>query len=114
MSKKDLTPQQKWDKKHPDIIKKSKAEYERKNPKVQIRPDEELREWLHESRIIKAKNKLETMAAVTVRKLTELMRLEKDEELKEWLEGAREENESFISVVLRKLKILMKLERENK
>lgn len=33
MPKKDLTPQQKWDKKHPDVIKKSKSEYEKRNPK---------------------------------------------------------------------------------
>ena len=80
MSEKDLTRQQKWDKKHPNVIKKSKAEYEKRNPKWQFRPDEELRNWLEESRGKDEKGKPESNAAVVIRKLKKLMKKERDEE----------------------------------
>lgn len=78
MPKKDLTPQQKWDKEHPDVIKKSKAEYERKNPKWQFRPDEEMRNWLTEAKGKDENGKPESNASVVIRKLKKLMRLEKE------------------------------------
>jgi hypothetical protein len=78
MPKKDLTPQQKWDKKHPEVIKKSKAEYEKRNPKWQFRPDEEMRKWLEEARGKDEKRQPESNAAVVIRKLKKLMKIEKE------------------------------------
>ena len=78
MSEKDLTRQQKWDKKHPNVIKKSKAEYEKRNPKWQFRPDEEMRNWLEESREKDEKGKPESNSAVVIRKLEKLMKLERE------------------------------------
>ncbi len=78
MPDKNLTPQQKWDKKNPDVIKKSKAEYERKNPKWQFRPDEEMRDWLEKARGKDEKGKPESNAAVVIRKLRKLMKIEKE------------------------------------
>lgn len=78
MPKKDLTPQQKWQKKNRDIVKKSKAEYDQKNPVWGIRLDEELRTWLKEEKVKDAQGKLESNAAVVIRKLKKLMRLERE------------------------------------
>lgn len=78
MSKKDLTPQQKWQKKNKDIVKKSKAEYDKKNPVWGIRLDEELRTWLREEKVKDENGKLESNAAVVIRKLQKLMKLEKN------------------------------------
>lgn len=78
MPKKDLTPQQKWQKKNRDIVKKSKAEYDQKNPVWGIRLDEELRTWLKEEKVKDENGKLESNAAVVIRKLKKLMRLERE------------------------------------
>jgi len=76
MPKKDLTPQQKWDRKHPDKIKKSKAEYDKKNPVWKFRPSVELREWLEKERCDDKNGKPETNAALLTRKLEKLMEME--------------------------------------
>lgn len=78
MSDKNLTPQQKWQKNNQDIVKKSKAEYDKKNPVWAFRPDEELRKWLNESRGKDDKGNPESNAAVVIRKLKKLMKLERE------------------------------------
>ena len=78
MPKKDLTPQQKWQKKNRNIVKKSKAEYDKKSPVWAFRPSEELRTWLKEEKVKDENGKLESNAAVVIRKLKKLMRLERE------------------------------------
>ena len=77
MSEQNLTPQQKWDKNHPEIVKKSKAKYDSKNPVWGIRPDEELKEWLEEERWNDDDGKPESNSALVIRKLKKLMKLER-------------------------------------
>lgn len=73
MSDKNLTPQQRWQKKNKNIVKKSKAKYDKQNPVWAFRPDEELRKWLEESK----EDEGESNTAVVLRKLRKLMRLER-------------------------------------
>lgn len=65
----------KWDAEHPDVIKQSKAEYDRKNPVMSFRPTPELIQWLEEERGADDK-KPETDAALIKRKLEKLMKME--------------------------------------
>ena len=76
MPKKDLTPQQKWDKKHSDKVKKSKAEYDKENPVWGFRPTPELKEWLEKERWDDKDGKPESNAALVTRKLEKLMEME--------------------------------------
>lgn len=76
--KKNLTPQQRWDKKNKKTVRESKAEYDKKNPVWGIRLDEELRTWLKEEKVKDENGKLESNAAVVIRKLKKLMRLERE------------------------------------
>ena len=78
MSKKDLTPQQKWQKKNKNIVRKSKAEYDKKNPVWAFRPSEEMKNWLEDNRSKDKNGKPESNAAVVIRKLEKLMKLEKN------------------------------------
>lgn len=77
MSDKNLTPQQRWQRKNKDVVKKSKADYDKKNPVWSFRPDEELRNWLEESK----ENDKESNARVVIRKLNKLMNMEKKNEI---------------------------------
>ena len=77
MSDKNLTPQQRWQKKNQDIVRKSKAKYDSKNPVWGIRPDEELRKWLEEERWDDENGKPESNSALVIRKLRKLMKLER-------------------------------------
>lgn len=60
----------KWDKDHPQVIKKAKAKYDMKNPIWSFRPSLELRDWLEEQRMDSEGN-----AHLLTRKLSELMSL---------------------------------------
>ena len=73
MSDKNLTPQQRWQRKNKDVVKKSKANYDQKNPVWAFRPDEELRNWLKKSK----ESDGESNASVVIRKLKKLMKMEK-------------------------------------
>ncbi len=75
MSNKNLTPQQRWDKKNKNTVKKSKAKYDSKKPVWAFRPDEQLRKWLEESK----EDDQESNAAIVIRKLKKLMILERQE-----------------------------------
>ncbi len=77
MPKKNLTPQQRWDKKHQETVKNSKAKYDKKNPVWAFRPDAEMRQWLEEERWDDKDGKPETNAALVIRKLRKLMKLER-------------------------------------
>jgi O-methyltransferase involved in polyketide biosynthesis len=67
------SPQKKWDETHPEIIKKSKANYDQKRPVWSFRPEPELIQWLEEERW-----ENETTAELLNRKLTKLMKLEQE------------------------------------
>ena len=77
MSDKNLTPQQRWQKKNKDTVRKSKTKYDKKNPVWGFRPDEEMREWLEEERWDDKNGQPETNAALVIRKLKKLMKLER-------------------------------------
>ncbi|MDJ0718466.1 MAG: hypothetical protein QNJ54_30280 [Prochloraceae cyanobacterium] len=64
----------KWDTTHPETIKKSKNQYDRKRPVWSFRPSEELIEWLEKER-----GDRESNAALLARKLVKLMELEREE-----------------------------------
>lgn len=74
-SSRDLK-RKKWDAENPDIIKQSKAEYDRKNPVISFRPTPELLQWLEEERWNDDDGKPETDAALIRRKLEKLMKME--------------------------------------
>ena len=76
MSDKNLTPQQRWQRKNKDVVKKSKADYDKKNPVWAFRPTPELREWLEKERWDDKDGKPETNAALVTRKLEKLMEME--------------------------------------
>jgi hypothetical protein len=65
-----------WDAANPDLIKQSKAEYDRKHPVMSFRPTPELIQWLEEDRWVDDDRKPETDAALIKRKLEKLMKLE--------------------------------------
>lgn len=65
-----------WNKNNLDKIKKSKAEYDKKNPVWKFRPSVELREWLEKERWDDKDGKPETNAALLTRKLEKLMEME--------------------------------------
>jgi hypothetical protein len=65
----------KWDAENPDVIRQSKAEYDRKNPVMSFRPTPELIQWLDEERWADDE-KPETDAALIRRKLEKLMKME--------------------------------------
>lgn len=77
MSDKYRDTKKQWDKTHPEAIQKSKAKYDANNPVWQFRVNPELHEWLEEERWDDADGKPETNAALVVRKLTKLMKLER-------------------------------------
>ena len=77
--KKNLTPQQRWDRKNKKTVRESKAEYDKKNPVWAFRPYEELRKWLLSAKTNDENGKLETNAAVTIRKLEKLKKLEEEQ-----------------------------------
>lgn len=64
-----------WDAANPDIIKQSKAEYDKKRPVVSFRPAPEIREWLDEERY-DDNGVPETDTALINRKLDKLRRME--------------------------------------
>jgi hypothetical protein len=64
-----------WDLANKDIVKQSKAEYDRKNPIISFRPTPELIQWLEEERW-DDDGKPETDGALIRRKLEKLMKLE--------------------------------------
>jgi O-methyltransferase involved in polyketide biosynthesis len=68
----------KWDKEHPDIIKKSKAKYDQNNPTWSFRPSEEIKDWLEEERWDREDGKPESNAQLLARKLSKLMKLERE------------------------------------
>ena len=74
MSDKKLTPQQRWQRKNKDVVRKSKANYDQKNPVWSFRPDEELRNWLNNSK----ENDRESNASVLIRKLKKLRNIEQE------------------------------------
>lgn len=76
MKSKKRVHQERWDIHHPEIIKKSKAKYDRENPVWGFRPTPELREWLEEERWQDDGGKRETNAELLTRKLEKLRRLE--------------------------------------
>ena len=64
-----------WDAANPDVIKKSKEEYDRKNPIMSFRPTPELIQWLEEERW-DDNGKPETDGTLIRRKLEKLRKLE--------------------------------------
>lgn len=75
-AKKSRHSQKKWDKAHPEAIKEFKAKYDAENPVWSFRPPSEIREWLEEERWSDEDGKPETNAALIIRKLEKLMKLE--------------------------------------
>jgi hypothetical protein len=76
MKSKKRVHQERWDIDHPEIIKQSKAKYDKENPVWGFRPTPELREWLEEERWEDEEGKPETNATLVIRKLTKLMKME--------------------------------------
>jgi hypothetical protein len=74
MSDKYRSAKNKWDKNNLDKVKESKTKYDKENPVWAFRPDEELRKWLEESK----QNEGESNAAVVIRKLKKLIKIEKE------------------------------------
>ena len=42
--------QKRWDANHPDVIKKSKKKYDKKNPVISFRPPSKIWKWLEKER----------------------------------------------------------------
>ena len=68
-----------WDRNNPDKIKKSKAEYDKKNPVWAFRPTPKMIKWLEKERWDDKDGKPETNAALVARKLEKLMEMEYQE-----------------------------------
>lgn len=69
-------PQRNWDAAHPEIVRAAKARYDKKNPVWSFRPSTEIREWLEEERWDDERGEPETNAALVLRKLEKLRKLE--------------------------------------
>ena len=65
-----------WNKNNSNKVKKSNAQYNKKNPTWGFRPTPELREWLEKERWDDKDGKPETNAALVIRKLEKLMEIE--------------------------------------
>lgn len=76
MSHRYHTDNQQWDENHPEIMKRSKAEYDEKNPIWSFRPTPEMLQWLEEERWNDTNGKPETNAALVMRKLEKMRKLE--------------------------------------
>ena len=76
MSDKYRDTKNNWDKNNPDKVKKSKAEYDKKNPVWAFRPTPEMIEWLEKERWDDRDGNPETNAALVTRKLEKLMEME--------------------------------------
>jgi hypothetical protein len=76
MSDKYRDTKDNWDKNNPDKVKKSKAEYNKKNPIWAFRPTPEMIEWLEMERWDDSNGNPETNAALVTRKLEKLMEME--------------------------------------
>lgn len=76
MSDKYQETKKKWDRNNPKKVKKSKAEYDKKNPVWAFRPTPEILEWLEKERWDDEDRNTETNATLVIRKLKKLMEME--------------------------------------
>lgn len=67
-----------WNKSNSEIIQRSKAKYDRKNPIWSFRITPELLEWLNQERWNDGDGNPETNSALVIRKLNKLMKLENE------------------------------------
>lgn len=65
-----------WNESNSEIIQRSKAKYDRKNPIWSFRITPELLEWLNQERWDDNDGNPETNSALVIRKLNKLMKLE--------------------------------------
>jgi hypothetical protein len=66
-----------WDATHAETVRRSKAEYDSKNPIWSFRPTPEMLEWLNQERWEDERTgKTEANSALIIRKLAKLMNLE--------------------------------------
>lgn len=70
------TPQQKWNEQNPKVIKSTNQRYNVNRPVISFRPPPEILEWLEEERWDDDEGRPETNAALVLRKLNKLKRLE--------------------------------------
>ncbi len=75
-TKNSRSSQKRWDAANPEVVRESKAKYDEKNPIWSFRPTPELRKWLEEERWDDEDGKPETNAALVIRKLEKLKKLE--------------------------------------
>jgi O-methyltransferase involved in polyketide biosynthesis len=71
-----ISRQQKWNEKNPDVVKQSQKKYDQKRPTWSFRPPPEILEWLEEERWDDENGSPETNAALVIRKLEKLRKLE--------------------------------------
>lgn len=71
-----ISRQQKWNEKNPDIVKQAQDKYNKKRPTWSFRLTPELLEWLEEERWNDNDGKPENNAALVIRKLEKLRKLE--------------------------------------
>ncbi|MBE9071300.1 MAG: hypothetical protein IM473_15515 [Microcystis sp. M015S2] len=67
-----------WNESNSEIIQRSKAKYDRKNPIWSFRITPELLEWLNQERWNDGDGNPETNSALVIRKLNKLMKLENE------------------------------------
>ncbi|NJO93290.1 MAG: hypothetical protein HC820_01025 [Hydrococcus sp. RM1_1_31] len=71
-----ISRQQKWNEKNPDVLKQAQDKYDQKRPTWSFRPTPEILEWLEEERWDDKDGTPETNAALVIRKLEKLRKLE--------------------------------------
>jgi hypothetical protein len=67
-----------WNESNSEIIQRSKAKYDKKNPIWSFRITPELLEWLNQERWNDGDGNPETNSALVIRKLNKLMKLENE------------------------------------
>lgn len=70
------TSQQKWNEQNPKVIKSTNQKYNQSRPVISFRPPTEILQWLEEERWDDEEGKPETNAALVIRKLNKLKKLE--------------------------------------
>lgn len=78
MTDKYKETRQRWDRNNREIIRRSKAKYNAKNPVFSFRTTPELLEWLEAERQKDENGKPENNSDLIIRKLEKLMKMEKE------------------------------------
>lgn len=68
--------QQIWNEKNREVVEKARSDYDKKRPNWSFRPTPEILEWLEQERWTEDDGKPETNAALIIRKLEKLKKLE--------------------------------------